>query len=218
MDSKLLGCLDHGLDSLGLSFSPEVNECLLVFLDELLRWNRKINLTAITDPKAAIEKHLVDSLTLLDFLEKENSLLDLGSGGGIPAIPLKIARKDLAVVSVEATAKKIAFQRHIRRNFSLQGFDPVQSRVESLPLSWLGQFPVVTSRAFTSLVRFVELSLPLVAPGGRLLAMKGPEGERELSNEGDLLCNLGVDGKVVRRLNLPVSGDARVIVELRRID
>ena len=87
-------------------------EKLLALLEQLLHWNRTYNLTAITDPLEAIEKHLVDSLTLLPHLGQAETLIDIGSGAGFPALPLKIVRPDLKVISVDSVAKKINFQKH----------------------------------------------------------------------------------------------------------
>lgn len=191
---------------------------LLWFLDELLRWNRRVNLTAITDPVAGIEKHLVDSLTLLPLLSGQERLLDLGSGGGFPGIPLKIVLPRLRVLSVDAVQKKIAFQRHAIRQLGLEGFEARQGRAEQLPqMQGCGAaFDVVVSRAFTSLSAFAALALPCLSAGGRIVAMKGPEGERERTAAGSQLEEMGLVCTEVRHLQLPDSGAERTLIVLQR--
>ena len=112
-------------------------------VDELLRWNPRRNLTAITDRDEVLEKHLVDSLTLLSFARQSTRLLDIGSGAGFPALPLKIVCPELAVVSVDAVGKKIDFQRHVVRSLGLQGFTALHARVETLTDYHVG-FDLVT--------------------------------------------------------------------------
>lgn len=206
------------LRQLCLEVPAVASEPLLRLLNELLRWNRTHNLTAITDPAEGVEKHLVDSLTLLPLLEGGERLLDLGSGGGFPGLPLKVARPDLRVVSVDAVAKKIAFQRHAVRLLGLCGFEPLHERAEALPRrpGFAGGFDVVVSRAFTALDAFARLALPCLAPEGRIIAMKGAEGEAELAQAQPALAALGLACTDLRRLTLPASGAGRTLIVLRR--
>lgn len=209
--------LRRALEGLDLPVHDAALPLLLRFLEELLRWNRRINLTAVRDPEEAMEKHLVDSLTLLPLLAGEERLLDLGSGGGLPGIPLKIARPSLRVTSVEAVGKKAAFQRHAARMLGLEGFEVRQERAEELPRQGLaGQYEAVVSRAFASLEDFGRLALPFLAPGGRILAMKGAEGEGELVTATAALKALGLKCEDVRRLRLPLSGASRALLVLVR--
>lgn len=185
---------------------------------ELLRWNRTHNLTAITAIAEVREKHLVDSLTLLPLLEGAERLLDLGSGAGFPALPLKIVRPALEVVSVDAVGKKIAFQRHVARQLALTGFTAVHGRAEDLPANPLCQpgFDVITARALGSLPFLARLAAPCLAPGGRLIAMKGAEGEGELAAAAAELAGLGYSCSTRHRLSLPYSAAERVLLVLSR--
>jgi len=206
------------LRQLSLEVSADASDKLLRLLDELLRWNRTHNLTAITDPVEGIEKHLVDSLTLLPLLAGYERLLDLGSGGGFPGLPLKIARPDLSIVSVDSVAKKINFQRHAVRLLGLRGFEPLHARAESLSEfpGYSGGFDVVVSRAFASLPVFASLALPCLQPRGRILAMKGAEGERELMEAESELASYGLFCTDLQQLRLPASGALRCLLVLRR--
>jgi 16S rRNA (guanine527-N7)-methyltransferase len=210
----LTGQLRH----LSLEVPAGATEKLLRLLDELLRWNRTYNLTAIANPVEGIEKHLVDSLTLLPLLTGDERLLDLGSGGGFPGLPLKIARPGLSIVSVDSVAKKINFQRHAARLLGLRGFEPLHARAESLPErpGYTDGFDVVVSRAFASLPFFASLALPCLQPRGRILAMKGAEGERELAEAESELTALGLFCTELRQLRLPASGALRCLLVLQR--
>lgn len=206
------------LNQFGLALPAPTVTALETFLAELLRWNRKVNLTSITDPAEAREKHLLDSLSLLPLLRGDERLLDIGSGGGFPCIPLKLAAPGLQVVSVDAVQKKIAFQRHVVRQLGLQGFVAEHLRVEQLPAHPLGEggFNLVVSRAFASLDQFAALALPCLAPGGRIIAMKGVEGEGELQRSSEALARLGLVCHELRSLQLPRSGSRRSLIVLTR--
>lgn len=202
----------------GLLLPPAAEAALETFLAELLRWNRKVNLTSITHMTEAREKHLLDSLTLLPLLQGDERLLDVGSGGGFPGIPLKLAAPGLQLLSIDAVQKKIAFQRHVARLLGLQGFSAEHLRVEQVPQHPLGQggFALVVSRAFASLEQFAALALPCLAPGGRIVAMKGAEAEAELQQSAAALARLGLRCSELRQLRLPLSGSQRSLIVLTR--
>lgn len=210
--------LQQQLRRLEIAIDAEDASRLLWLQSELLRWNRTHNLTAITDPHEAVEKHLVDSLTLLKCLPEAGRLLDLGSGGGFPCLPVKIVRPQLEMVSVDAVAKKIAFQRHVARRLGLTGFSAWHGRAELLAeeQGWGGTFDLVVSRAFTSLTGFIELALPYLKVSGRVIAMKGPEGERELHDAQAWLSERRIVCRRQIKVNLPVSGAGRLLLELQR--
>ncbi len=153
----------------------------LKFFDELLKWNKKVNLTAITDRHDVIEKHLYDCLIVNRYLGNIGSLADIGSGGGLPAIPLAILRPEVDVTSVESIGKKVNFQKHIKRTLHLENLTIYGDRAEGLVEKGV-KFDVVISRAFSSLKKFIDIGFPLLSEGGTLLAMKGPEGRQELND------------------------------------
>jgi 16S rRNA (guanine527-N7)-methyltransferase len=218
MNDQELAWLTRQLAVWKLDLPAPVPEQLLSFLDELLRWNRRINLTAIRDRQEALEKHLLDSLSILPLLRGDERLLDLGSGAGLPGIPLKIASPCLQLWSVDAVQKKIAFQRQVGRLLSLNSFHPTQARVEDLAQDgkWQGRFEVVVARAVASLPTLVAWGLPLLQPAGRLIAMKGPEGEAELLAARAELRTLGVHCIEQLQFRLPASGAERRLLVLAR--
>jgi len=187
------------------------------FADELKKWNRKINLTAIRDDRDIIIKHFADSLTLLGIVNKTGTLLDIGSGGGFPAIPLKIMLPRLSVVSVDAVEKKILFQRQAARLLNLHDFTALHVRGEELLKSYAFHFDYVVSRAFSDLPYFVSLALPLLKDDGRIIAMKGREGRDEAIATKRQLADLGAKVIDCIHLKLPVTNDDRYLVVMGKI-
>jgi 16S rRNA (guanine527-N7)-methyltransferase len=188
---------------------------LELLVDELLRWTKRRNLTAITDRDEVLEKHLVDSLTMLPFARQASRLLDIGSGAGFPALPLKIVCPALEVVSVDAVGKKIDFQKHVARKLGLPSFIGLHARIQDLQSedNYRAGFDLVTARALTSLEDLVAMAEPFLAPGGRLVAMKGPEGEQEASAFRNRLRESGWS-LALHPLVLPRSGAQRCLIEL----
>lgn len=168
--------LQAGLDAMGLELPAGTAEKLLAYRDMLLKWNRTYNLTALKDPAQAISHHLLDSLAILPWVNGAN-LLDVGSGGGLPGIPLAIVRPELQVTLVDAVQKKATFQRQAAIELELANVQARHARVEELQ----GAYAMITSRAFAELADFVRLTRHLLAPGGCWLAMKGQRPEAELA-------------------------------------
>ncbi len=173
--------LARGVKRLGLAVTPERLPGLLDFLDRLEHWNARHNLTAIRDRGQALEKHLIDSLSLLPLLPPATRLLDFGSGAGLPGLPLAIVRPDIRLCSLEAVGKKAVFQRQVVRQLALPRVEVVQRRLETFAAEPARQksFDRIVFRAVGRVDRFAPLVGPLLAAGGLLVAMKGAEGEDE---------------------------------------
>lgn len=169
--------LATGLAALGLDLPAKAPEKLLAYRDLLLKWNKTYNLTALRDPEQAISHHLLDSLAILAWVDA-GSLLDVGSGGGLPGIPLAISRPDVQVTMVDAVQKKTTFLQQAAIELQLPNARALHARVETLT----GQYTQITSRAFSDLSDFTRLTRHLLAPGGRWLAMKGVRPEEEMAN------------------------------------
>jgi len=172
------GQLAEGLAALGLDVADATRARLLTYGELLLKWNRVYNLTAIRSPQEVVTHHLLDSLAVAPWLGKVQRLADIGSGGGLPGIPLAILRPELAVSSVETVNKKASFQQQAKIELGLGNFQPINVRVENLQPEQ--PFDGVISRAFSSLGDFVRLAGHLVADGGALYAMKGLRPDEEL--------------------------------------
>ena len=199
-----------------LSLSAHEIELFERYAAELIKWNSKVNLTAITKDKEIAIKHFVDSLSLVPYISAGDQLLDIGSGAGLPVIPLKIIRPEISMVSVDAVAKKIHFQRHVIRVLNLKNIEAVHARIEELHKTHRNTFSVITSRAFTRLDRFVALAAPLLAEGGVLIAMKGEQADDEIAASDEVVHAGGFTVVSVRRYSLPENMGERVLTFLKR--
>ena len=180
------GLLALGIEELGLNLSQANIADLELFLQEMGRWNQVHNLTAIQGEKESVRLHLIDSIAVLPvlrrFLKSPSPLIaDLGSGGGLPAIPIAIIQKEWHLTLIEAIRKKTAFLQHVRGKLKLKNIEVLSERVENVALQQQGQFDAVISRAFTNLARFLELSLPLLKPDGLVFAMKAKRADEEMA-------------------------------------
>ena len=200
--------LARGLMAMNTCVSPEQQEKLLAYLDLLYKWNRVYSLTALKEDDQAVSHHLLDSLSILPFVPTGN-LLDVGSGGGTPGIPLAIARPELAVTLLDSNTKKAAFLRQAAIELGLNNIAVHSGRVEQYHPDT--GFAAITSRAFAELADFVSLSKHLLAPGGRWLAMKGVRPEEEMAHLPD---DVGVDAAYP--LTVPGINGERHLVVLRR--
>ena len=162
--------------ALGLDLPRETLARVLQYRNELAKWNRTYNLTAIRDPQAMLTAHLADSLSVLPHVR--GPVLDVGSGAGLPGVLLAIVQPELAVTSVEAVDKKARFQRHIKRLLGLDNLTVAAERVEHFQSS--AGFATVTCRAFASLADFCRHTRHLLADDGRWLAMKGKQPDDEI--------------------------------------
>jgi 16S rRNA (guanine527-N7)-methyltransferase len=170
--------LEKGLQQLGVSLPANDRQRLLAFVRLLAKWNAAYNLTAVRDPEEMIARHLFDSLVLLPFLQGPR-VLDIGTGPGLPGIPLAIARPDYSFTLLDANAKKTRFVTQAVGELDLKNVGVVQSRVENYrPVE---KFDTLVARAFSSIADMLNSARHLCAPDGRFLAMKGVYPEAELA-------------------------------------
>jgi len=162
--------LSAGVAALGLTLPDGAETKLLAYLALLDKWNRVYNLTAVRDTGRMVSHHLLDSLAAVPYFQA-GTVLDVGSGGGLPGIPLAIARPELQVTLIDCIAKKTAFLLQAKAELGLQNVNVVTCRVEDFRPD--APFDVITSRAFSDLNLFVKLTRHLLKPGGCWMAMKG---------------------------------------------
>jgi len=162
-----------------LALADDIAPPLLAYLDLLARWNRAYNLTAVRDPREMVPRHILDSLAMEPFLDGIATLADLGTGPGLPGIPLAIARPGLRVTLVEANGKKARFLREAVRTLGLANAEVAETRIEALDRP--GTFDAITARALATLPQILEFGGHLLAPGGKLLAMKGARPDEEIA-------------------------------------
>lgn len=174
--------LQQGAQALGLNLSEEALNLLLKYQDALVLWNKAYNLTAIRDPKEMLVKHLLDSLSILNDLP-QGRLLDIGTGGGMPGMIIALCQPERQCVLLDSNGKKIRFLKQFIADLKLTNVIAVQTRVENTDsINELGQFDVITSRAFASLTDFVNASKPYMHQDSIIASMKGliPEEEVEV--------------------------------------
>jgi len=199
--------LDRGLGELALALPAGAGDRLVAYLELLAKWNKTYNLTAIRDPLQSVSVHLLDSLSVLRELPP-GSLADVGSGGGLPGIPLAIADPARRITVNDANAKKGAFLRQAVIELDLANVQVHVGRVEA----WRPEKPfnVVISRGLSSLAAFVDACRHLIAPSGVLVAMKGEHPRDEIA-----ALPAGWDGSDARRLRVPLLDAERHLVLLR---
>ncbi|HYV45747.1 MAG TPA: 16S rRNA (guanine(527)-N(7))-methyltransferase RsmG [Myxococcaceae bacterium] len=215
MDNKALQTrLVEGAAALGVTLPERAASLLLRYSAELLRWNAKVNLTAITDPAEVVEKHLLDSLAVAAEVAGAGTLLDMGCGAGLPGLPLKVLQPELRVTLVDSVAKKVGFVKAAAAALGLQGITAVHQRLAGHPdAEGLPRAGAVISRAFTELTEFLPLAAPYLAePGGRVVAMLG----KAPQDPASAAARAGLQLQAVRRYALPFSGAERHVAVFQR--
>src|SRR5258708_7686272 len=203
MGETLPGVFIEGLRQLGLQVTERQLDQFLRYQQELLDWNTRINLTAITDPEEVLLRHFLDSLSLLLVYDRaETCLLDIGTGAGFPGLPLKIVRPQWQVVLLEATGKKVAFLQHIIEALQLKNVVALHGRAEELAhkAGYRASFDVVTARAVASLPTLLEYAAPFCRVGGQII----------LPKKGDLAEELAQGKLVARQVGAVLKDDVPV--------
>jgi 16S rRNA (guanine527-N7)-methyltransferase len=192
--------LVKSVKGLDLELTAQQFDACEILLQELLRWNKKI-----------------DSLYLVPEFKPGDRVLDIGSGAGFPALVLAIARPDCLVTSIDAVGKKISFQKHISRLLKLTNLVALHGRVEVLAVERSAEFNLVASRAFSSLSQFLSLAAPLPSVGGRLISMRGSNGEQEASQLLDEVTAAGFVVEPAVSYCLPMKMGERSLVIMRKV-
>lgn len=191
---------------------------------ELLKdWNTKINITAITDDDEIDTKHFLDSLTpfVTDIFNGNKKIIDIGTGGGFPGLPLKIVNPDLNVTLLDSLNKRIIFLNEVIRELGLEGIEAIHGRAEELSIKpvYREQFDICVSRAVASLDTLSEYCIPFVKPGGYFVSMKGPDIDEELKigqNAIKLLGGKVVDTKLVQIPGTDITHSLIIIEKIRQ--
>lgn len=178
---------------------------LYTYMKEILKWNEKVNLTAIKEEKEFIVKHFIDSLTIAEYIKNGENVIDIGTGAGFPGIPLKIIRNKSKIVLVDAVNKKLNVIRDILPKIKIEDAKCIHSRAEDLAQSkeYREAFDCVVSRAVSNLTTLVEYMLPFAKIGGKVICMKGPNFEEELKESLKAINILG--GKIEKKVTLKID-------------
>ncbi len=211
--------LDEYSVKLDIKFNDKQKEQLYKYMNLLIEWNEKINLTAITNPDEIILKHFIDSITISNYIKENSYIADIGTGAGFPGIPLKILRKDIKIVLVDSLNKRINFLNEIIQELNLENIQAIHARAEEFgrDKNYREHFDVVTSRAVANLSTLSEYLIPLSKIEGKCLCMKGPGVQEEIKDAKKAIEILGGTISNLYEFKLPESDIERVVVELKKV-
>ncbi len=205
--------------AIGMDLDLPQNRLFSAHAIELIKWNQKINITTITDPIEVASNHFLDSLVPARVIPPEAAMLDIGSGGGFPGIPLKILLPKLSVTLIDASRKKVSFLKHVIRTLKLGNIEALHMRAQDLAVhpGYVNRYDVIISRALSSLEFFVRLALPLLADGGVIIAMKGKIDTAELDNlRYNVLEKMNSAGSVDRQWTISIEGYSLPLLDSER--
>ena len=207
------------VDALGITLSEMQLKQFYTYMNLLIDWNKKINLTAIVEPNEIILKHFVDSLTILKYISDETKIIDVRTDAGFPGIPLKIAKPSIEIVLLDSLQKRINFLEEVIKQLNIEKIKTIHSRVEDFgkDQKYREKFDMATSRAVANLSTLSEYLLPLVKVGGKVISMKGSFIGEELENSKNALNILGGKIEKIEKLNLPNSDMNRNILIINKI-
>lgn len=204
-------------NKININLSEKQMEKLYNYMNLLLEWNEKINLTAIIEPEDIILKHFIDSFTINKYIENNKNIIDVGTGAGFPGIPLNIINNENNFVLVDSLNKRINFLNEVIKELDLEKISAIHSRVEDFTKNNRESFDIATSRAVAALNVLIEYLLPLVKVGGICICMKGSNIEEELESSKKALEILGGKIEKIEELTLPDSDNIRNIITIRKV-
>jgi 16S rRNA (guanine527-N7)-methyltransferase len=219
MDETLCKTLSEGAAAIGIHLGEAELDLFAAYQREILLWNRRINLVSERSSKEIVVRHFLDSLTPAPFLDRpDGTLIDLGSGGGFPGIPLRIAFPDLQVSLVESSRKKSSFLSHIIRTLPLDGVKVVRQRAEDLIAAGnlAGHFDMLISRAAFKLPELIRTASFFLRPGGQLIAMKGPCLQEEMVEAERISTAVGMVYTALRDIRPLGEYSSRILVIYNR--
>lgn len=213
--------LIEGGKALGIKLDGDKENKFKLYKELLLEWNKKINITSIVDHEEIDIKHFIDSITpLMTGLIKDNiKMIDIGSGGGFPGLPLKIINENMEVLLLDSLRKRIKFLEHVINNLELRGIIPIHGRAEELSRNkrYREKYDIAISRAVASLNTLCEYCLPFVKIGGSFISMKGPDVEEELKEAKIAIQILGGQIEDVKLTELPLSDISHSLIIIKKI-
>lgn len=207
------------LEKLNLTLTEEQIEKFYNYMNLLIEWNKKINLTAIVEPKDIILKHFIDSLTIEKYIKKGETIIDVGTGAGFPGIPLKIAREDLKITLADSLNKRINFLNEVINKLNLKDIETIHTRAEELGKNkkYREKFDIATSRAVANMSTLSEYLIPFIKVEGKCICMKSSDIDTELENAKKAINILGCEIESKDKFNLPNSDLGRSIIVLRKV-
>ena len=209
--------IDYGKE-INIVFTEEQLQKFYQYMNLLIEWNEKINLTAIVEPKEIILKHFIDSLTIIKYIEPNKSVIDIGTGAGFPGIPVKIMREDLDITLLDSLNKRIHFLNEVIQKLELKNITAIHARIEEFAKNkqYRETFDVATSRAVANLTTLSEYMLPIIDLKGMAICMKGSEISEEISKSKNSIKLLGGKIDKIEEFTLPKSDNRRNLILIKK--
>ena len=210
--------LENAAKQIEIELTKKQIEKFYNYMNLLLEWNEKINLTAIIEPREVILKHFVDSLTIAKYIKENEKLIDVGTGAGFPGIPLSIVKENTDIVLLDSLNKRINFLEEVKENLKLENITTIHGRAEEFGKNKKERetYDIATSRAVAPLNILLEYLLPLVKVGGKAICMKGSNIE-EIENAKNALEILGGKIEKIEEITLPNSDIKRNIIIVKKV-
>ena len=220
MEEELRDLLLEKLDIINVKINKKQIEQFNLYMQLLLDWNKKINLTAITEENEIILKHFVDSLTVLKHIGENDRIIDVGSGAGFPGIPIAIMMPNIKITLLDSLNKRINFLNEVKDKLALKNVETIHSRSEDCgkDKKYREKYDVAIARAVANLSTLSEYLLPFVKLGGKMICMKGSEIEQEVINAKNAIKKLGGKIDLIEDFYLPGSDIKRNIIISKKIN
>ncbi len=189
------------------------------YMNLLIEWNKTVNLTGIIETKEIIVKHFIDSLTFLDKIDKNNSIIDVGTGAGFPGIPIKIACPETKLVLLDSLNKRVYFLNEVINKLELKDIQAIHGRAEDFGKdeNYREKYDMAIARAVAPLNILLEYLMPFIKTNGRCICMKGPNIEEEIKNSKNAVSVLGGILADKKEFNLPYTDMSRTIIEIKKV-
>lgn len=212
LNGDTIRLLVEGTKTFGISLSDAQIQALDAYLSHLTTWNQRLNLTSIRDPELMVRRHLIDCISVVQFLRPKGHIMDVGSGAGLPGIPIKILLPRKRVTLLEPRRRRANFLRHLIRTLQLQQVRVLEERIEGLNTQQLEVLDEIIARAFTDNEGLLRASARLLAPDGSCLLMHGPKGLAFLENSRPSLESLDLKALPPKMYKLPFGEEERTVL------
>ena len=211
--------MEINLNVLGLKLNDKQIKNFYNFMNLLIEKNKVMNLTGITEPKEVILKHFIDSLTILKYIDKSSSVIDVGTGAGFPGIPLKIAENSIKMTLLDSLNKRINFLNEVMEITNLEEIKTIHGRAEDYGknINYREKYDIAVSRAVAPLNVLLEYMMPFVKVGGKCICMKGNNCEDEIENAKNAIKILGGEIEKIEKFTLPNSDNNRTILIIKKL-
>ena len=213
----MIELLKKGSDELGIELNDRQIDALCKYAELLVEWNKKINLTAITDKDSIATKHFLDSMSAITTGFVQGKIIDVGCGAGFPGLVLKIAKPDLNLTLLDSLNKRINFLNEVISDLKIDGVQTVHGRAEDYARQMREKFDTVVSRAVANMTVLSELCIPFLKTGGYFLALKGPLADDELKDAHRAIHILGGEVTEVKNIHIPNTDLNHKIIIIKKV-